>query len=93
MASTDLQDAYLNIPIAARSQKYLRLALNVGKKVLHLPALPFGLSFGPQGCPMKVMAKALAPFASRRNRIPYLDFLLQQNLTRARAYLESIDGS
>lgn len=101
MASIDLQDVCLHIPIAAWSQKYLRLALEVGKKVLHLQfrALPFGLSLAPRVF-MKVMAEALAPLRLEGiSVIPYLDDLLffvqtremlQQNLVRALAHLESI---
>lgn len=67
MASIDLQDAYLHIPIAARSQKYLRLALKVGKKAVHLQirALPFGLSSSKSV--HKGNGRSVGTFASRSN--------------------------
>lgn len=51
MASLDLKDAYLHVPIAQSSQKFLRLAVNLGKSVWHLQfrALPFKAVIFPQG--------------------------------------------
>lgn len=60
MASIDLRDAYLQIPIAEAFQKFLRLAVRVGEYTIHLQfqALPFALSSLPQIF-TKVMAEAM----------------------------------
>lgn len=101
VATIDLHDAYLHIPMAASSQNFLRLALREGKKLIHLQfrALPFGLSSSPRVF-TKVMAEALAPLRLEGiSVVPYLDDLLffaqtredlQRNLVRAPSYLESI---
>lgn len=75
MASIDLRGACLHIPIAPQ---FLRLAVNMGREVLHLQfrALPFGLSSAPQVF-TKVMAEALTPLHLQGIAvIPYLDDLL-----------------
>lgn len=62
MATVDLRDAYLHIPIHRDFQRYLRLAVKVNSEVLHFQyqALPFGLASSPRIF-TKVLAKALAP--------------------------------
>ena len=78
MASLDLRDAYLHVPIAPASQKFLRLAINLGTSVWHLQfrALPFGLSSSPRVF-TKIMAEALEPLKLRGiSVVPYLDDLL-----------------
>lgn len=49
MVSIELRDAYLHIPIAEGSQKFLRLAVRSGEETFHLQfrALTFGLSSSP----------------------------------------------
>lgn len=101
MASIDLRDACLHIPIAPQSQKFLRVAVNMGKEVLRLQfrALPFGLSSAPRVF-TKVMAEALTPVHLQGIAvIPYLDDLLffapfreklQEDLGKARSHLESL---
>ncbi|XP_040215566.1 coiled-coil domain-containing protein 134 isoform X1 [Rana temporaria] len=78
MASIDLKDAYLHIPIAEDHQRFLRLAIDTGEEVLHLQfrALPFGLSSSPRIF-TKVMAEVLAFLRLRGILIvAYLDDLL-----------------
>ncbi|XP_077340446.1 uncharacterized protein LOC143984042 [Lithobates pipiens] len=61
MVSLDLRDAYLHIPIAEASQKFLRLAIDLGGETIHFQfqALPFGLSSAPRIF-TKVLAEAMA---------------------------------
>lgn len=79
MASIDLRDAYLHIPIAPPSQRFLRLAVNLGGgEIWHLQfrALPFGLSSSPRVF-TKVMAESLEPLRLKGiSIVPYLDDLL-----------------
>ncbi|XP_077308637.1 uncharacterized protein LOC143927975 [Lithobates pipiens] len=78
MASLDLRDAYLHIPIQEDSQKYLRIAILWGSQIRYLQfrALPFGLSSSPRIF-TKVLAEALAPLRLKGIAvIPYLDDLL-----------------
>ncbi|XP_077331855.1 uncharacterized protein LOC143974400 [Lithobates pipiens] len=78
MASLDLRDAYLHIPIREDSQKYLRIAILWGSQIRYLQfrALPFGLSSSPRIF-TKVLAEALAPLRLKGIAvIPYLDDLL-----------------
>ena len=78
LASIDLRDAYLHVPIRTSSQRYLRLAISTGKEVKHFQfrALPFGLSSSPRVF-TKVVAEALAPLRLEGvSIIPYLDDLL-----------------
>lgn len=44
MASIDLKDTFLNIPITTQSQRFLRLAVNMGKQI---PNLQLSASFRP----------------------------------------------
>lgn len=78
MASIDLKDAYLHIPIGRRSQKFLRLALRLGDHILHLQfkAPPYGLLSAP--CIFKkVIVRALVPLSLKDIAvIPYIDSLL-----------------
>ena len=78
MATVDLRDAYLHIPIRQECQKFLRLAVRLGSATKHLQfrALPFGLSSSPRIF-TKVLAEALAPLRLQGVTIvPYLDDLL-----------------
>lgn len=101
MALIDLRDAYLCVPIAPQSQKFLRMTVKMGKEVLHLQfkVLPLGLSSTPQIF-TKVMAEALAPLRLQGIAvIPYLDDLpffapsrekLQEDLDKAPCHLEAL---
>lgn len=78
MATMDLRDAYLNIPIQEGSQKYLRLAVEIDRKENHIQsrALPFRLPSSPSIF-TKVLAKALVPlWLKSMTVVPYLDDLL-----------------
>lgn len=78
MAKIDLKDSYLHISIWESSQKFLRIAIPIGKKVYHFQtwALPFGLSSSPRIF-TKILAEALAPLRLQAITInPYLDDLL-----------------
>lgn len=81
LASIDIQDAYLHVPIARSHQRFLRFA--VGSTHFQFVALPFGLATAP-----RVFTKVLAPLiALLRARgialIPYLDDLLVKAPSRA----------
>lgn len=81
LASIDIRDAYLHIPIAKSHQRFLRFA--VGSEHFQFVALPFGLASAP-----RVFTKVLAPImALLRARgiviIPYLDDLLVKASSRA----------
>lgn len=68
MASIDLKDAYYHVPIHAESQKYLRVAVKIDSKIIHLQ--------------YRVFTKIIAERVSHMREgvgtfIPYLDeFLL-----------------
>lgn len=81
LASIDIRDAYLHIPIARSHQRFLRFA--VGSEHFQFVALPFGLATAP-----RVFTKVLAPLmALLRARgiavIPYLDDLLVKAPSKA----------
>ena len=57
MASIDLKDAYLQIPIHPRSRKYLRFV--AGDKTYQFKVLCFGLSTAPQ-----VFTRVMAPVSA-----------------------------
>ena len=90
MASLDLKDAYLQVPVCPESRCYLRFC--VGEEVWQFRALCFGLSTAPQ-----VFTRVMAPISlimhSHGFRIlRYLDDWLVlgfsfQNLVRARDFL------
>lgn len=78
MATLDLRDAYLHIPIHPAFQKFLRLAVKTGMGTRHFQfqALPFGLSSAPRIF-TKVLGEVLAPLRLKAiTVIPYLDDLL-----------------
>lgn len=102
MASIDLRDAYLHVPIAPASQKQIRFAVKRGDSILHLQfrALPFGLSSSPRIF-TKIVAEALAPLRVQGiSIVPYLDNLLlifpktwnllEKDLERTMRHLEGL---
>lgn len=101
MASIDLRDAYLHVPIAPTSQKYLRLAVKMGASISHLQfrALLFGFSSSPRIF-TKIIAEALAPLKLKGiSIVPYLNGLLlfartrdllEKDLEETRTHLESL---
>ncbi|XP_018409532.1 PREDICTED: breast cancer type 2 susceptibility protein [Nanorana parkeri] len=77
LATVDLRDAYLHIPMAEEAQRLLRFAIQGPGQTLHFQykALPFGLSSAPRVF-TKVLAEALAPLRLHGiGVIPYLDDL------------------
>ena len=101
MATLDLRDAYLHIPIHPDFQKFLRVAVRIDSRILHyqFQALPFGLSSSPSIF-TKVLAEALAPLRDKAiTVIPYLDDLLfvaatalqlEKDLRTAQDFLSSL---
>ncbi|KAM4037388.1 ELMO domain-containing protein 3 isoform 1-T2 [Anomaloglossus baeobatrachus] len=95
LASIDIKDAYLHVPIAPEHQRFLRFA--IGDEHLQFVALPFGLATAPRVF-TKVMASVVAVLHSQGHSvIPYLDDLLvrapsrvacQHSLTVALATLQ-----
>ncbi|XP_068111872.1 uncharacterized protein [Hyperolius riggenbachi] len=78
LASIDLKDAYLHLPIHPSSQQYLRFAVLMEEEVRHFQfiALPFGLSSAPWLF-TKVMSEVLAELRLRGiNILGYLDDFL-----------------
>ncbi|XP_066439008.1 uncharacterized protein [Eleutherodactylus coqui] len=78
MASIDLKDAYFHVPIHEGSQRYLRLAVDMGKGIEHhqFRCLPFGISSAP-----RIFTKIMAEVAAYLRKksiliIPYLDDIL-----------------
>lgn len=75
MASIDLKDAYLLVPIHSRSRKYLRFQFN--STLYEFQALPFGLSTAPF-----VFTKIMKPIVAHMRSLSFLsvvyldDFLL-----------------
>ncbi|XP_069827928.1 uncharacterized protein [Dendropsophus ebraccatus] len=61
MASIDLKDAYLHVPIHKQYQKYLRIAIRINNNLCHLQfqALPFGIAIAP-----RVFTKIIAEMAA-----------------------------
>jgi ribonuclease HI len=79
LASIDLTDAYLHIPIIPSHRKYLRFA--VGGQHFQYRVLPFGLTSAP-----RVFTKVLAPIVAEARRAglfiyPYLDDWLMRALS------------
>ena len=74
MATIDLQDAYLTIPVHKNSQKYLRFKF--GNKLYQFVCLPFGLSTSPFA--FTKLLKPVMRFLRKRGYISgiYLDDLL-----------------
>ena len=86
LASVDIQDAYLHVPIAESHQRYLRFA--IGDRHYQFVALPFGLATAP-----RVFTKILAPImALLRSRgislLPYLDDIL----IKAPSFPQAVDS-
>ncbi|CAJ0929351.1 unnamed protein product [Ranitomeya imitator] len=74
LASIDIQDAYLHMPIAPAHQRFLRFAID--QDHYQFVALPFGLATAPRVF-TKVMAATMNVLHSRGTVvIPYLDDLL-----------------
>ncbi|CAJ0961645.1 unnamed protein product [Ranitomeya imitator] len=74
LASVDIQDAYLHIPIFPLHQKFLRFAVN--NLHFQFTALPFGLASAPRVF-TKVMSTVVSILHSRGIVVlPYLDDLL-----------------
>ena len=90
MASLDLRDAYLQVPVHPESRCYLRFC--VGEEVFQFRALCFGLSTAPQA-----FTRVMAPVSSIMHRhgfriLRYLDDWLVlgssfRDLVRARDFL------
>ncbi|CAJ0939659.1 unnamed protein product [Ranitomeya imitator] len=80
LASIDIRDAYLHIPIFPPHERFLRFA--VGEEHFQFTTLPFGLATAPRVF-TKVMAAVMAILHSRGLVVlPYLDDLLVKGLTR-----------
>ncbi|XP_068129719.1 collagen alpha-1(VII) chain-like [Hyperolius riggenbachi] len=78
MATLDIQDAYLHVPIHPAYQQFLRFAVRVGDTIHHYQyrALPFGISSAPRIF-TKVMAEVTSFLHQQKIQIiPYLDDLL-----------------
>lgn len=78
LASLDIKDAYLHVPIAESHQQYLRFALQDGRVMRHFQfrALPFGLAPAPQIF-TKILAEVMAQLRTNgMSIIPYLNDLL-----------------
>jgi hypothetical protein len=74
LASIDLKDAYLHVPMHPRHWKFLRFAIQ--GKVYQFKVLPFGLSTAPRIF-TKVLAPVMASLRMRGIKIhPYLDDIL-----------------
>ncbi|KAM4027625.1 uncharacterized protein ACNLHF_023307 isoform 1-T1 [Anomaloglossus baeobatrachus] len=74
LASIDIRDAYLHVPIAVSHQRWLRFA--IGEEHFQFVALPFGLATAPRVF-TKVMAAVVAVLHLQGLAvIPYLDDLL-----------------
>lgn len=74
MASIDLQDAYLHIPIRPQFQPFLRF--RIGDLHLQFQCLPFGISTAPRTF-TKVLVAILAPLREKGIRVlHYLDDIL-----------------
>ncbi|XP_073430315.1 sex comb on midleg-like protein 2 isoform X4 [Dendrobates tinctorius] len=74
LASIDVQDAYLHIPIFPSHQRFLRFA--IGGRHFQFVALPFGLATAPRVF-TKIMAVVMAILHARGITVlPYLDDLL-----------------
>lgn len=84
MVCVDLKDAYYHVPIYPRFQKYLRVAVKIGSRTLHLQyqALPFGITIAPRIF-TKIVAEMTAHLRDKEGIIvPYLDdFLLMVKST------------
>ncbi|XP_068096310.1 CCAAT/enhancer-binding protein gamma isoform X1 [Hyperolius riggenbachi] len=81
LASIDLQDAYLHLPIHPGHQKYLRFAIQKGSLTAHyqFQALPFGLTSAPRIF-TKIVAEMIQFLHLQKiNVIPYLDDFLIVN--------------
>lgn len=101
MATLDLQDAYLHVPIRKDHQRFLRFAIQGPAATLHLQytALPFGISSAPRIF-SKIMAEALKGLRQEGiGIIPYLDDLLffadsaailENNLRKSMIYLQNL---
>lgn len=103
MASIDLRNACskLHVPIAPSSQKFLRLAVNLGQTIWNLQfrALPFRLSSSPRVF-TKVMTEVLEPLRLKGvSIVPNLDYLhlfaesrgqVQSNLQETQAHLKKL---
>lgn len=88
MATIDLKDAYLHIPILTEHQAFLRFAIRTDQGTQHwqFQALPFGLGASP-----RVFTKSLAEVVLHLqgiSLIPYLDYLLVYNLSRESLLLD-----
>ena len=75
MATLDLKDAYLHIPIHPASRKYLRITVQVSGVIRHLlfVALPFGISSAPHTFTKVVVCVVSALRLQGLTIIPYLD--------------------
>lgn len=61
MVTIDLKDAHYDVPIHQDHQKYLRVAVQMGPRVVHFQyrALPFGIAIAP-----RVFTKIVAEMAA-----------------------------
>lgn len=93
MASIDLQDAYYQVPIHWRSQRFLRIAVYLDSELQHFQfqALPFGLSSAPRIF-TKIMAEVMTQVHQRGIlAVPYLDDFLIVGPSRAKV-LEDLEA-
>lgn len=78
LATLDLKDAYLHVPIRPQSRQLLRFAVRGPRGIVHFQfvALPFGLSSAPRIF-TKILAEALGPLKEKGVPVvPYPDDLL-----------------
>ena len=75
LASVDLQDAYLHIPILRAHRKYLRIALLLDHQILHFQftCLPFGITSAPRVFTKVVVVLTAALRLQGICVTPYLD--------------------
>ncbi|XP_069811274.1 uncharacterized protein [Dendropsophus ebraccatus] len=85
MASIDLKDAYLHVPIHSQFQKYLRIAICINGSLFHLQfqALPFGIAIAP-----RVFTKIVAEMAAHVREGPaqrkkFLGIVLDSSVQRS----------
>ena len=83
MASVDIKDAYLHVPIRPECQKYLRM--EAAGKIYQWKVLPFGLTAAPLTF-TRIMQCALKPLHLEGKRVfSYLDDVLMASSTLATA--------
>ena len=91
VASIDLSDAYLHIPIHPHSRKYLRFCHR--SQVFQFTSLPFGLATAPQVFTMIVKEVKLMALSQGLRLHQYLDDWLIRSQSREEALVNTQAGS